>query len=1066
MSSIQKKMVFFGQWSPDGVEFDNPDLEISENVVPVYGAHRPLNKLRELSNQADAAPITAAYAHLVSSALPQQRITPLGAPVTYTDTDETGWYNQAGVDIHTLDDEGASSIAGFAPDDESFVFTNDNDGTNESNYKVWLLNTPRITPASFSNPVYLTVRAKYKNPNGVTTPKVEMWLSDDTDDLVGTEAAPVSVTITKDAGDDDFEELSHTLTTGGGSETALLLAADWSTLELAIRADIPDTDSDTVYQDPDADLLTTGWVIDETDPVSATNFYENMAREYTDDTLYLDSWVYASIPKGASRTIVVEHASLASTWANVDSLVPGFAIGSDKANTSFKVELLQVDASGADDPDADGFVLYGEVPYRIVKTWNENNVSIVAATPTQIDTAVLPADLNEPDFNEKFYLAFTPTYAGDGSGGGSQVTVYPTGPDPIATGGLTGDGSDLDTDDDNGIKWNNADFRQFRVDFSVTEAADRRGGRSLTIKGTPGMAFAAVLNGYNTAVGERRTIEQWTSPGQTIPSSGTFSVNFTGAYNEHTDVQLLIQATATGVAQGFTYVAYTYEGDSAKANIYSAAFGQEQPIGRGLAISHAYLDAESDVNLNQVDRVELYAGTKTKLYLLDSESWVDVTRTATAGDYGDDADLSDTARVWDFTSWGDDIIAVNYADEPQRLVAGTSLFVDLVSSGIVPRARFCAVIGAQLILADINPVAGASGDAYTDGKPYSLWASGILDPTTFKAADYDTQSAIFSLIAQPGAITGLVGGEYGIVFKRNSIWRMSYVGLPVVFKFDTISIGQGTPFPQSIVPVDSDVYFWGNGGIFRVNRGQELQRLSGGRIEKVIFDTRFESYALQVDYTSNTVLNESLVQGAYDAYSGLVWWFYKGPGDTDHHLTHFITYNPREDRFSHGQIDSLNVAAAASRSNVSFSELGIHRGLEVLTYNTAEDTAGHSKFQGATTEPATMVSKIISPRTLNYEDGREIEIQAVRPIFRSQPESTNPPNFSVKVESAQDPNMYRGLATQTVDHRRVDDDGWMYLPRLTQGEFHRLTVKFPSVSDIQIKEFLGVQLQIRAAGDF
>jgi len=1063
MSSLQKKMVFFGQWNPDGVEFDSPDLETSENVIPVYGAHRPLNKLREISNEADSDPITGGYAHLVSSAAPQQHITPLGAPETYSDADATGWFDDEGTDLHTLDDEGAIRLSGFSGDDESFVFTNDCDGTNPSNWKVWLLNTPRVTPSSFNEPVKITIRAKYKNPTGTTTPIVELWLADDTDDLVGSEASPRSVEITKAAGADEFEELSYTL---DGTEETALLNADWTTLELGLRGDIADLLSDGDMQNPDADLLTTGWLVDGDTPVDEDNIYPNLARTHAGGNDYLDSYAYASIPKGASRTLIVEHTELITTWGNVGSIVPAFAFSSDKANTSFKVELLQVDASGADDPDAEAFVLYGELTYRIVYTWNEDNVSTTeeSASSTHVTDAVLESALNEPNFNEKFYLAFTPTYAGDGSTGGSTVILYPSGPDPIAISGLTGDATDLADDNDQGITWTNGSHREMVVDIATEEDPSVNAGRVLIIKGTAGEDIGIQLRGINPNTGLEENIKQWTNPSQqqSFDSDGVWTATFGGRFLAHDTVKLHVmmgQGTSSAGAQ-VLFASYQYQGDSAKPKVYGAAFGQAQPVGRGVAISHAYLDAETDVNLNQVDRVESYVGTKTSLYLLGSQDWVDATRNADA--YGDDS-LA-TSRVWDFTSWGDDIIAVNYADEPQRLVVGTSKFVDLISSGIIPMARFCAVVGAQLILADINPVASADGDAYTDGKPYSIWASGILDPTSFKAADYDTQSAIFSLIAQPGGITGLIGGEYGIIFKRNSIWRMSYVGLPVVFKFDTISIGQGTPFPQSLVQVDSDVYFWGNGGIFRVNQGQSIQRLSGGRVEKLIFDTRFEPYALQSDYSPDTVINESMVQGAYDSYTGLVWWFYKGPLDLDHKLSHFIVYNPREDRFSHGQIDDLNVAVVMGKSNVSFKELGVNRGLEVMTYDGTN--AGYAKFNDAETNTATLTTKIISPRSFDYQDGRDIEIHAARPIFRSQPASSNPPNFAIQVESAQDPNMYRGLQTQTVDHRRVDRDGWLHLNRLTVGEFHRLTVKFPSVNEIQVKEFLGVQLQIRAAGDY
>lgn len=1051
MSSLSQKMHFFGQWNPDGVEFDKPDLEVSLNVAPVYGAHRPIDQLIEISEQTDANPITAGYAHLASQAAPDQRITPVGPPITWSDTDETGWYNQEGEDIHDETDDGAKSINGFSSDDESFVFTIDNDGINESNYKGWSLAEPRIIPSSFSGTPKIVLRTRYKNPTGTSTPKVEFFLADDSGDIVGSEASPRFVTITNAAGVTEFEELSYNLTAG---EQTSLLAADWSKLDLMVRANIPDALADGDMTNPVADIQKAGWVGAGDEVQSTTNLYENILRSHGIAVPeFYESHIRTSLGAGESNTYICQFDSIDSAWADIGEMHPFFAFSADKEDVAIKVELIQVDASGADSEAGETFTIYGEVPYRIVYTWDKSNIGTTeeSAGVDAITGIVAIADLNEPDFEEKFYLAITFTYAGDG-GTGAPTQVGPDGPDPIGVNGMSGNASDLATDDSNGITWNTTDLEQFSLTFPASMAdASSNQGRKLTIKGSPNMQMGVTLRGTNTETGATVAIEQFGLID--LGSSGVYTETFNSGYREHTDVEMFIQCS-TAAGNKLTYVEYEYIADTARPKVYGAAFGKDEPVGRALAISHLYLEAETDVNLNQVDRIEVYVGNKTDIYQVTSDAWLNYTRGAGADDYGDET--TDTPRIWDFCSWGDDIIATNYADEVQRLELGNSAFDNLITSTEKPQARFCAVVGAQLILADINP------SSYSEGKPFSIWASAILDPTTFEIADYDTQSAIFSLIAQPGGVTGLVGGEYGIVFKRNSIWRMSYVGLPVVFDFDHISIGQGTGFPQSIVQVDQDVYFWGNGGIFRVNQGQQLERLSGGRVEKLIFDDRWEEYAIQSDYGPDTIENESIVHGCYDSYTGLVWWFYRGPGDDLHQMSHFLMYNPREDRFSHGKIDGANFTTAVSRANVSVKELGVHRGLEVITYSGT--AAGYSKFQGESTEIGTLVSKIMSPRAFDYDHGREIEIQAVRPIYRGQPDNYRP-NITIKVESAQDPNMSVGLQTFTVDARHINDDGWMHPKTINVGEFHRFTVTLPEMGKGFIKEFLGVQTRIRAAGD-
>jgi hypothetical protein len=1068
MSSIQTKFISFGEWSPDSVEFDNPALEIAKNVLPVYGAHRPIEKLELRASQADSDPVTAGHPHLASNILPLQRILPIGAPDHVTAETDTGWYSMDSESLFSAArgaDEGASLVASFSADDREFAFTNASSNLgNSGTWKAWHLDTPRVIPTAFATEdPRLVFRCAFKGAGLVEGADIEFWLSDDSTDIVGSEASPKK--ITPIAVDGNFAEYSYTLSDAGGlTEITKLLAADWTKLDIAVRMDSTNIVSDPGGSSPTADVYVGSFRADDG---LDTDLYEHIKDDAPAERAW-DSYISTWIGKGQSETYICNFGTLPHAFGNVDDFPMTHTSSSNKDNTVVTYELLQVEALGPpEDTGADAesqLVTYGDRDYRVVYTWPDVTVGTDQTTPDvgTITYSSIPfADLNEPDWDQDFYVAITAKYTGV-VGGAGEVTASPTGPDPIGGGSsLTGNASDLATDDSNGLTWGQGTATANLV-FANQTPATSQSERYVTIKGTAGMSFNSSFFGAVRG-GDGTRYRLYQGDPYTIPSSGTLTIPLrnNAELTAHDDLELSIQhSNASGSNNVITFVEYHFYGDAADFRHYESSY-QVNVLPSGVAFSHIYLEAEPDVNMNLVDRIDTYVGTKTELYQVFEGSFEVVGR---AAGYGDES--TDLPRVWDFCSWGDDIIATNYANQPQRkqVLAGVpdALFSDFITTGgagegELPYARFCAVVGAQLILGDINPT------SYSDGKPFTLWASGILDPEKFYVADYDTQSALYSLIAYGGAITGLVGGEYGIVFKRNSVWRMSYAGLPTGFEFDALSIGQGTPYPQSIVQVDTDVYFWGNGGLFRINGGQTVERISGGRVEKLIFDDKYEDFSLKADYTSDTVLNESYVQGSYDAYTGLVWWWYKGPGDSDHKLSHFITYNPREDRFAHGQIDDANVAISLGRANVSIKEAGINRGTAIITYDGTN--AKSNKFMDESNYAAQLKTKIMSPRAFDYDDGREIEIQAVRPIYKSQPDTTFP-NFRITVESAQDPNMFRRKQTKVLDNRRIDLDGWLHITKPTIGEFHRFTVDIPTMKNVLVKEFVGLQCKIRAAGDY
>jgi hypothetical protein len=320
-------------------------------------------------------------------------------------------------------------------------------------------------------------------------------------------------------------------------------------------------------------------------------------------------------------------------------------------------------------------------------------------------------------------------------------------------------------------------------------------------------------------------------------------------------------------------------------------------------VSWVRADAPAAEDFIPGDTLRAYVGTKLRLYELESPDflWTDVSKAA--------ADYNLTrSKSWHINHWGDKVIATNFADPVQVKNVGDTEFRDLIgfdNSGVAipdyvtdgflyPRSRFAAPINSFLCLANIDSAQAP------DGRAHTFWCSAQGDPTRFHPGSFEFKSSLFQLTATPGEITMLVGGEYGMIFKENSVWRADYVGLPLIFNFSQISAFQGTVYPRSVVVADDDIYFWGASSIF------VIREVSHGYVDKYLFDSVFEPMRLDANAQFDVRENDSKVIGAYDPYSECIYWYYKTSNDSHFMNTGCLVYNPKDNRFSvlSGELDS------------------------------------------------------------------------------------------------------------------------------------------------------------------
>ena len=212
--------------------------------------------------------------------------------------------------------------------------------------------------------------------------------------------------------------------------------------------------------------------------------------------------------------------------------------------------------------------------------------------------------------------------------------------------------------------------------------------------------------------------------------------------------------------------------------------------------------------------VIVFAGGLTKLYKLDSSdlSLDDVTRTA--GPYTGD-------NRWQFVQFGNYALATNGSQKIQYYdVNSSTVFADLAAAA--PVAKYITVVRDFVVGANIGAGTYPSRVNWSDINDPTDWTPGAASQSDFQE------------LPDGGDITGITGGEFGIVFLEKAIVRMSYIGSPLFFQFDTISRNVGCIEGNSIAQYGGVSYFLSDDGFYSTN-GQTLTGIGAEKVDRYFF---------------------------------------------------------------------------------------------------------------------------------------------------------------------------------------------------------------------------------------
>jgi hypothetical protein len=301
-----------------------------------------------------------------------------------------------------------------------------------------------------------------------------------------------------------------------------------------------------------------------------------------------------------------------------------------------------------------------------------------------------------------------------------------------------------------------------------------------------------------------------------------------------------------------------------------------QAVGYGPFPELVELSGAASENLNNVFATKfggtttLFAGGFTKLFKYNSTTLA-LTDVSKSGGY------TGTNR-WNFAQYGPSLIAANGVAKLQYWnLSSSTAFADLDAAA--PTAKFVTTVRDFVVAANVS---GAESTVY--------W-SDLNDETDWTPSA--TSQSDNQVIADGGDIRGITGGEYGLIFLERAISRMSYVGAPLFFQFDTIARNIGCYEASSIAQFGNLVFFLADDGFYMCD-GQTVTPIGAEKIDRYFFT-----------YVDQSKINE--MSSSIDVIRKLIIWQY-----TDIFAQkRLIIYNFQTKKWSEATTTSTYVATLA-----------------------------------------------------------------------------------------------------------------------------------------------------------
>ena len=272
----------------------------------------------------------------------------------------------------------------------------------------------------------------------------------------------------------------------------------------------------------------------------------------------------------------------------------------------------------------------------------------------------------------------------------------------------------------------------------------------------------------------------------------------------------------------------------------------------------------------------LFAGGATKLFKLDQAD-LSLDNVSKSGNY-----TTPTDQRWRFTQFGNVVIAANGYDKLQGFnVNSASLFADLAADA--PTARYVTIVRDFVVSGNIQ-----------SSYPNRVQWSALNDESSWTTSA--TTQADFQDIPDGGSVVGITGGEFGLILMDRSIYRMSYVGSPLVFQFDNITRNLGCYEANSVIQYAGMTFFLGDDGFYACD-GQTILPIGNEKVNRFFFN----------DVDQGTIY---LMSAAVDPAKKLIIWAYASLGSAT--VDKLIIYNFQTQKWSSGTTTADRIATTST----------------------------------------------------------------------------------------------------------------------------------------------------------
>ena len=239
------------------------------------------------------------------------------------------------------------------------------------------------------------------------------------------------------------------------------------------------------------------------------------------------------------------------------------------------------------------------------------------------------------------------------------------------------------------------------------------------------------------------------------------------------------------------------------------------------------------------DNYWIVAGTAEIHVFKDSnDTWYDITRTVSPGDYSATAEEN-----WTSTVLGGILIMANGFDDPQFWALDstgepdvTTVMADLTNWPADLECYSMRAFRSFLVALNVTDSSGSSDARYTKLVKWSTEAAIQTVPSSWDETSAVVDAGTYELADSKGAILdGLPLRDSFMIYKEDSIYSMTYVGTPFIFAFRQLSPSVGALTKNCIAEFDGGHFFFGNGDIY-INNGEKVTSILPHKIRDYVFN--------------------------------------------------------------------------------------------------------------------------------------------------------------------------------------------------------------------------------------